>query len=257
MISVLASEEFKNELDSRFFGMADDDALTAIIRRTYARLLKSRIVNNPIDDGEDLNRIPREAWDGFISQLHSLFEVAEEASYCEDEASAAIAWGKAFSYLMPLPEHADTVEMTEPTSGRSIMQLPNIKVEVYDQRSKKLLHTHENEVPSVAKDCNLVFTITNPAVVPGYALVEWTVRNVGDEAELHGDIGHRVSGIRALSTERHTAYFGRHYMDCVISVNGQVYAVRRVPVNVRDVSYPPRNPPRPAYAGIRSKLRRR
>lgn len=46
-------------------------------------------------------------------------------------------------------------------------------------------------------------------------------------------------------------------MDCIIRQNGQVYAVRRVPVNIRDVQHVVRNPPRPAYAKLHSILRRR
>lgn len=37
------------------------------------------------------------------------------------------------------------------------------------------------------------------------------------------------TAVKPLNAEEHTAYVGRHFMDCVIRLNGQVYAVRRVP----------------------------
>jgi hypothetical protein len=46
-------------------------------------------------------------------------------------------------------------------------------------------------------------------------------------------------------------------MDCVVRLNGQVYAVRRVPVTIRDVQHVARNPPRPPYTKLRSLFRRR
>lgn len=256
-LSVLVAEEFKKELDSRIFGMDDDDALIALIRRIHGRLFASRVVGNPVDNGEDLNRIPPSSWDGFLTQLQALRNVADDAADSVDEASAALAWSRAFSYLMPLPEEAASVEIADPDSGRAIMQLPNVRIEVFDRKSKRQLGTYENEVPSVPKDCRLVFTVTNPAVVPDFALVEWTVRNSGGEADSLGDIGHRESGIRKLQMERNTAYYGRHYMDCVVSVHGRVYAVRRIPVEVRDMKVPPRNPAKPAYVNLRSRFKRR
>lgn len=46
-------------------------------------------------------------------------------------------------------------------------------------------------------------------------------------------------------------------MDCVVRLHGQVYAVRRVSVSVRNLPHPTRNLPRPAYTKLCSLLRRR
>ena len=137
------------------------------------------------------------------------------------------------------------------------MQLPEIEIKVFTGDPARQIATHRNEVPGVAKGCSLTFSIVNPHVVPEFATVEWTVRNEGQEADQLSDLGHRRIGMRLLATNEHTAYVGRHFMDCVVRMNGQVYAARRVPVNIRDVQYVPRNPPRPAYTKIRSLLRRR
>ena len=87
--------------------------------------------------------------------------------------------------------------------------------------------------------------------------MEWTVRNDSDESDYLGDLGHRQAGIRMFEAKEHTAYVGLHYMDCVVRINGNVYAVRRIPVNVRDLQYPARNPPKPTYTRLQSKLGRR
>ncbi len=76
----------------------------------------------------------------------------------------------------------------------------------------------------------LTFTIVNRQVVPDFSTVEWTVRNDGAEADDLGDLGHTRGGIGLLSVDEHTAYLGKHYMDCVIRSNGSVFAARRVAV---------------------------
>lgn len=178
--------------------MDDDDALIAIIEALHDRLYDDRKVKNPIDDGEDLNRMTSEGWDGFLPRLTALRDVADRADNSEDEASAALIWSEAFSFLMPLPE-TDQVEVVEEASGRAVMQLPEIDITVHTRNPKVFVARFKNEVPSVAKDCDLTFTITNPHVVPEYATVEWTVRNEGGEAEARSDLGHRTMGMRMLS----------------------------------------------------------
>lgn len=256
-LTVLATEAYQELWGQRLLGIDDDDALTAIARKLHERLYDDRTVQNPVDHKEDLNRMTPEGWEGFLPRLTAFREIAERAGDAEDEASAALIWSEAFSFLMPLPE-TDQVEVVDQSSGRAVMQLPEINIEVFISDSSAPTATYRNEVTGVAKGCRLVFTIVNPHIVPDFGTVEWTVRNEGSEADARSDLGHRQAGMRQLSVEEHTAYVGRHFMDCIVRVNGQVYAVRRVPVTVRDVQRAPlRNPPRPAYAKIRSFLRRR
>lgn len=255
-LTVLATEAYQGLWAQRLLSMDDDDALIAIIKKVHNRLYEERKVINPIDDDEDLNRMTPDGWDGFLPRLTALRDVAERADDTEDEASAALIWSEAFSFLMPLPE-TDQIEVIEETSGRAIMLLPEIDIDVYSRNPKKFVGRHRNEVPGVAKDCDLVFTIVNAHVVPEFATVEWTVRNEGGEADARSDLGHRQMGMRKLSVEEHTAYVGRHFMDCIIRMNGQAYAVRRIPVSIRDVQHVARNPLRPAYTKLRSLQRRR
>lgn len=233
----------------------DDEALVAVIRAMHDRLLDDPVVMNPVDTNENLNRIPKEQWDAMLSRMQVLRDAAEAAAAALDEPSAALAWSQALSFLMPLPE-AEEVEVVALT-GFAVMVLPEIRVDVYARHPKRFLSSHANEVPGVARECDLVFTITNPHVVPDFATVEWTVRNDGQEADNLGDLGHRRAGTRLLSIDEKTAYVGRHHMDCVIRCNGEVYAVRRVPVNVRDVRH--LSPPAaktPAWRRLSSARRR-
>lgn len=231
LLTVLAAEAFSKMWGARVFGIADDDALIAIVDTLYKRLTSDRLVPNPIDTSEDLNRIPENWWNAFLTRLAVLNDAAEAAAAAEDEASAALAWEGAFSFLMPFPE-ADSVEVVEPSTEQALMQVPDIDVAVYDRQGGNLLCTFRNEVPSVPKGRWLVFGIINRQIVPAYAEIGWTVRNDGSEVDRIGDLGHTRRGIGMFSAEKSTAYLGKHYMDCVIRCNGSVFAVRRVPVVV-------------------------
>lgn len=255
-LTVVATEEYQALWAERFLGLEDDDALVAIILNMHKRLFEDRKVWNPVEKKEDLNRMSPEAWDGFLPRLAALQDIALRADAATDEASSALVWSEAFSFLMPLPD-ADEVEMVDEHSGRAVMQLPEVEIKVFTGNPARHIATYRNEVPGVAKNCSLTFSIVNPHVVPDFATVEWTVRNEGQEADQRSDLGHRRIGVRMLESEEHTAYVGRHFMDCIIRMNGQVYAVRRIPVTIKDVQHVPRNPPRPSYTRIKSRFNRR
>ncbi|HZW14455.1 MAG TPA: CBASS cGAMP synthase [Noviherbaspirillum sp.] len=256
LLTVLVTEAYQNLGFQRLFGIDDDDALIAVIKAIHERLIGDHRVPNPVDRHEDLNRMSNDSWDGFVPQLDVLLDIARRASDATDEAAAALIWSEAFSFLMPLPE-ATQVEVVDQDSGRALMQLPDIDIEVYARNPKRLIARHRNVVPGVAKDCDLVFTIANPHVVPQFATIEWTVRNQGEDADWRSDLGHRRIGMRMLSTNEHTTYIGTHHMDCIVRFNGQTIAVRRIPVTVHDVRHKAVNPPQPAYTKLRSFLRRR
>lgn len=232
LLTVTAAEAFNEMWGARLWGIADDDALIAIAAKLHERFNSDRKVPNPVDRKEELNRIPRDAWDAFLTRLAVLNDAAQAADAAEDEASAALAWEGAFSFLMPFPE-TDEVEVVESSSGRALMQVPDIDISVYDHKGGNLLATYRNEVPSVPKGRWLVFNIANRHVIPQYADISWTVRNDGAEADHIGDLGHIQRGISLNSAGEAAAYLGKHYMDCVIRLNGTVFAVRRVPVYIK------------------------
>lgn len=132
-----------------------------MIKAIHKRLLDDRSVPNPVDRREDLNRMSKDGWDGFVPQLDALIDIAQRADDVVDEAAAALIWSEAFSFLMPLPD-TDQVEVVDQDSGRALMQLPEIDVEVYARHPKRFISRHRNEVPGVAKDCDLVFSFTVP-----------------------------------------------------------------------------------------------
>lgn len=255
-LTVIATEAYQSLWASRILGMTDEDALIEIIRKIHERLFSDKIVINPVDGKENLNRIEETAWGGFIPRLEGLKEIAERANEALDEASSAIIWSEAFSFLMPLPE-TDQIEVIDESSGRAVMQLPEIEIEVYARNPKRFITRHLNEVPLVSKNCDLIFNIKNPHIIPDYATVEWTVRNEGHEADERSDMGHRSLGLRLLKTDEHTAYEGRHFMDCTVRLNGQILALRRVSVNVSAIQAQRRNLPKPSYTKINSLSRRR
>jgi hypothetical protein len=232
LLTVITAEAFSEMWGARFWGLEDDDALIAIVSKLSERLNSDRKVANPVDRSEDLNRISDDAWSAFLARLAVLNEAAQAAQSAEDEASAALAWEGAFSFLMPLPE-TDEVEVVESSSGTALMQVPDIDISVYDRQDGHLLTTYRNEVPGVEKDRWLVFTIANSQIVPKYADIAWTVRNDAGEAVQIGDLGHVQRGIGMYSAAERTAYLGKHYMDCVIRLSGAVFAVRRVPVHIK------------------------
>ncbi|MDZ4193631.1 MAG: CBASS cGAMP synthase [Pseudomonas sp.] len=257
-LTVLATEAYPDIGLALLLGVADDDALISIIRTMHGRLNRSRSVQNPATKTEeDLNRMSEEAWAAFLSRLDALLDIAERAAEAADEGSAALIWSEAFSFLMPLP-NVDEVELVDERTSRSLMQLPDIDITVYagTGANRRFVATHRNRVAGVAKDCTLVFTIANPHIVPQFATVEWTVRNNGLDADAFSDLGHRKMGMRLLQSEERTSYLGTHHMDCIVRVNGQVYAARRVPVTIRDVQHHVRPPATPSYTRLRMKRRR-
>jgi hypothetical protein len=256
LLTVLAAEEVKEILFWALFAKEDDDLLVEVIARVHDRLQSDSTVTNPVDDSENLNRIGADHWDAFLLRLRALHDCAQRAKDATDEASAALVWSEAFSFLMPLPE-AEEVEVVEESSSRVLMQVPEIKIDVYARNPRRHVATYQNQVPTVPKNCDLEFQITNPHVIPDFAMIEWTVRNTDREADAVGDLGHRRGGIRQFSAKEHTQYLGRHFMDCVIRINETVYGVRRVPVSIQNIPIPPRNPPKPAYTKLRSTIRRR
>lgn len=257
-LTVLATKAYPDIGLALLLGVADDDALISIIRTMHGRLNRDRRVQNPATKvKEDLNRMSDEAWAAFLPRLDALLDVAERAAEAADEGAAALIWSEAFSFLMPLP-NVDEVELVDERTSRALMQLPDIDITVYTGTgaNRRFVANHRNHVAGVAKGCTLVFAIANPHIVPQFATVEWTVRNKGLEADASSDLGHRRVGMRLLQAEERTRYLGTHHMDCIVRVNGQVYAARRVPVTIRDVQHHIDAPARPAYTRLSMRRRR-
>ena len=257
MLSVLAAESLRDLIGEGLLAEDDDDVLREVCVRISLRLQAGREVWNPVDRSrqpEDLNRVPDELWNDCESRFVALTESALKAADAEDEAGAAYAWSEAFSYLMPLVP-AEEQEVVD-GRGTALMQIPDIRIDVFDESTGRFITSHMNDVPAVTKRCNLRFSITNPQLVPRGAVVEWTVRNGDYEAESIGDLGHRRSGAGMFQSDlERTRYAGLQFMDCVVLLNGAVYALRRVRVNIVNFALPSRTAPKPSYTRIKSRRR--
>lgn len=254
-LTVLVAQIYDSMWMERLGDLDDEDALISVVEKMHSRLSERSEVWNPVNKKENLNRIPASAWPAFMTRLTALLDCAEAAEEAADEFSAAFAWSGAFSYLMPLPE-TDEVEVEVAPSSRAVMQIPDVRIEVAAKAEfNHVLATYENEVPEVAKDHWLRFTITNPHIVPQMSSIEWTVRNDGSDADSFGDLGHARGGIGLHQVIERTSYAGKQYMDLVVRVNGMVYAARRIAVHIRNTPLLGR-PPAPPREWLKLRTRR-
>jgi hypothetical protein len=234
VLTVLTAQIYKEMWLERLGGMNDEDSLIGVVKAMHQRLAEDLNVWNPVDSKEPLNRISKDAWGAFFTRLTVLRDAAEVAEAAADEAAGALAWGDAFLFLMPLPE-TDELEIDEAAGGTALMRIPDVEIDIADDRNfEQVLATHRNEIPGVAKGKWLRFRIMNPQIIPAMAVLEWTVRNDGRDADYIGDLGHVTGGIAAFSVIEHTAYVGKQYMDLTVRCNGTVYAARRIAVTIED-----------------------
>lgn len=230
-LTVVVTQEYKNSLRLDIQEMSDDDALMLIIEMLYVRLHDSSEIINPVDSSENLNRIGQKDWLVFLDKFEILRESALAARDSLDESAAALAWERAFSFLMPLPE-AGEIEIVDSSSGRALMRVPDVEIKVYSKKGGQLIGTFINELKNVPKGSWLVFKLLQTHLLPNYSSISWTVRNKGIEAGTVGDLGHSKKENSLFTVEEGTAYSGNHFMDCLIRSNGDVYALRRIPVEV-------------------------
>ena len=96
----------------------------------------------------------------------------------------------------------------------------------------EIVDSGRDAIPKVAKSCEIMFSLSNREKFPLDAMVYWTVRNFGREAEEANDLGHGRSESMGNSVKEHTAYAGSQYMDCIVKRYGQIIGFRRVPVRI-------------------------
>lgn len=108
-----------------------------------------------------------------------------------------------------------------------------------------------NEIGPIPKDCDIRFVLVNASSLPAGAILDWTVRNQGQEAEDLNDLGHRSGN--ETEVKENSAYRGTHYMDLAVRLAGAIIGRRRVPVKVTNMILPLRNPPRPDWVKLRGR----
>ena len=252
LLTVLAAEAI-DELSSNDLA-SDDDAMAGLLGKIVERLERDRRVTNPVSNNyEDLaERLGDDAFDTFLEKLRELRETADAASRCADMVSAADKWSEAFEHFFPMP---DDKALKEASAGSGLLPVRTIDLHVRVRataRNNRQEWTGMNKIGPIPKGCNIDFRINNPEAIPNNAVVQWMVRNEGDEAEDINDLGHRAG--EGLNASERSAYKGTHYMDCVVRTHGGIVGMRRIPVVISGMFVPRNNPARrPYYARIRGR----
>jgi hypothetical protein len=230
---------------------SDDETLAAMLKTISSRLNRGTNIRNPINPGENLNRLTDKQWTSFIEGVDHFFGIAQDACSVNSELEAADLWTKAFKHFFPLPA-VDTSNLNEAllkSNALTVTALPDVIVTAVARKNQNIRYQDINKIGPIPKDCNIIFQIKDPLSLPVGTTVEWFVRNEGSEAEDQNDLGHE--GAVGYNTTESSAYVGTHFMDCVFRNSGRAFAVRRIPVKVNGNYVPPRNPStKPAYTRL-------
>ncbi|AUH34911.1 CBASS cGAMP synthase [Paracoccus tegillarcae] len=225
----------------------DDEYLQAVVAEIAERLQASRVVRNPANRAEDLNRLSDVDFDDFRIKLDELLSVAERALAAVDQCDSAEIWSEAFRHFFPYPREDGA--KAEVAARHAIAPLRfDPQVSVLATQNKRSWTGH-NGIGPIPRNCDIRFAVVNHDELPDGAAISWTVRNEGREAEVANDLGH-IGGAGTQHQER-SAYRGTHNMDVVVKMNGRVIGRRRVEVQVSGLVFPQRNPARPAWVSLR------
>ena len=183
----------------------DDETLAAIVDGIIDRLGADDDVPNPVDKSESLVRLSEDDMAAFVEMLHKLQNIAARARNCETELAAADVWQEAFGHLFPMPEIE--AQLTETTKWLPVaFNIPDIEVTAVPRNAVTKCYRGTNSIGPIPKDCDIYFSVTNPAALPANATVVWMVRNEGAEAENINDMGHYAG--TGLKAQEYSAYRG-------------------------------------------------
>ena len=230
---------------------ADDEALRALAERLADRLEEDPEVPNPVDPGEDLNRMSPAQTEAFVGKLRELEDVGARALRAEDRVEAAEIWSEAFAHFFPVSEEATGEGGGQRAAAVQVVPIrfdPDIAVEATSKGSPRTF-TGRNEIGPIPKDCDIVFRVVNPIELPRGATIRWMVRNEGEEAEGLNDLGHPAG--YGLVAEERSAYRGRHFMDVTVWLHGRLIGRRRVSVRIMGLPMPLRAVPPPRWVSLR------
>lgn len=252
LLTVLATEAIDELGDDEL--SADDDALLAILEKVVDRLELDSIVPNPVDEDEDLTaRLTADEFDEFLQKLKDFRDVARDALACDNLVTAADKWSEVFEHFFPMPNE-DDLKMAAETGMMLpvLLVIPEVHARAVSQTNQNRSWEGTNLLGPIPRDCDIYFAITNREEIPANAVVEWTVRNEGDEAEETSDLGHKAG--YGMTAKEHSSYKGIHYMDCVVKQHGVILGMRRIPVEITGMFMPRRNPKkRPAWVKLRGR----
>ncbi|MDD1679367.1 MAG: hypothetical protein LUO93_09340, partial [Methanomicrobiales archaeon] len=230
-------------------GMLDDDAFATTIENCREYFDKKQTVPNPTGDHRDVLQLDEAQFNNFREKLADCANACNEAIQLSDPSMAAIRWGEVFEHLFPpMREHVPAVDHVGHLPA--IYLRPMLSASVYTRGPSKLLLGRHTDDFTVLKNCDIIFSVTNPEDIPFDATVKWVVRNQGQEAEMVNDLGHLKSGPRKLEQTEQAKYAGDQYMDCIVTQNGSFLGMNSIKVSIIDREFQkPRN--RPWYARFR------
>jgi hypothetical protein len=236
LLTTIITEAYEADGD---LGFANDNLhLQNINEAILQRLENDSEVPNPVAPEEDLNRLA-ENFDGFVAKLRTLNDQIQSANSAEGLFEAVSVWEKVFLHFFPVPDVGEEKGLI-PASF-----VPEVDVNARCKKNTNLSFSGKNKIGVIPKGCSIDFSITNTEELPQGAVITWTARNEGEEAEYENDMGH-PSGEGASTTDN-SAYQGSHYMDVMIkSQFGSVLGFRRIPVIISGYDCPERNPKRRA-----------
>lgn len=226
---------------------SDDDALLAVIKNIVDRLEDNDEVANPVDPYEMLSdRLTDEQQTAFLNALIDFRTLAQNAVDAQTILESSEVWTQAYGYFFPPPD-ADQINAAVRNALVPVAFTPVITATAYLKADQSKKWQGTNSLPTIPKGCEIHFELANADQLPAHAIVSWTVRNAGTEAENLNDLGHPAGvGLRPKGVET-SKYKGTHYMDCSVRLHGRVIGFTRVKVPISGADYPARNPRKPKY----------
>jgi len=229
----------------------DDEALRDLLEAIVARLDEDISVPNPVDFVEDLIRLSYHEVSVLVERLRTFLDIANRAMVETTAQGAADIWQEAFDHLFPLPDEVALVSDAA-AALPAVLTMPEVRATATSRSNANLRYSGTNAIGPIPRNCDIRFEVTNAHALPFGCTVTWIVRNEGSEAENINDLGHRA-GEGLVGNER-SAYRGRHFMDCIVKVQGRMVAIRRIPVTITGLEMPRRNPAkRPAWNNLRAR----
>ncbi|MHA2940492.1 cyclic GMP-AMP synthase DncV-like nucleotidyltransferase [Vibrio sp. RC27] len=219
-INVLVARHLKQ------FDLEDDSFIhtTLSICEELESLFK---VENPLN-GQDILAL------SFESEVFAHTKLSELKKAClaangASELQKSILFSELFEHYFPQIELSN---FGGSTGLPATMKVPELAINHYAKDDKHIRTVTAGEV-TVRKGESLTFSITNRSEFNEYCYAQWTVRNIGHQANDANDIGHKVVSSISESHQRGAAYTGVHTMECMIFSGAAVVGVSCIKVIVK------------------------
>lgn len=184
-------------------------------------------VENPLT-GQDILTLSYESEVFAHSKLSELKDACLEASDAS-EHQKCIIFSKLFEHYFPQVEHSD---FSGTIGLPATVIVPELTINHYDKDNKHIRTLISDHI-TVRKGESLTFSITNKKDFNQYCNAQWTVRNIGSQANDANDIGHKIISNMGESHQREASYTGCHTMECIIFSGAGVVGVNCIKVRVR------------------------